>query len=343
MSGSMRNELLGYLLGALEKDEHAQVESKLAGDRALQSDADLLRKGLAPLDADRSQFEPPADLWRRTVEYVMLRAGLYGDAPPADAAVVTRPGRTWSDAAAPTRRWRMADVSVAAGILVAAMSVVVPAIVQSRANAQRIACQERLQQAYAGIVNFAGLRNGALPVASPSEGFEGKAGIYAPRLRATGNLDSDQSVICPGSELAAEEFSIPSIKELESASGQKLARLIHVMGGSYAFAIGYREDGRYRPLVLRIGSTFPLMADLPDENGRPKGHHGGCGRNVLTSDGRVIYIYARCWSGMRDKNIYANDNNEFDAGIGIDDHVILPSHFGPRLRGQQLQFRDVHR
>jgi anti-sigma-K factor RskA len=332
MSGSMRNELLGYLLGALDKDEHAQVESKLASDHGLQGDADLLRKGLAPLEADQKHFEPPADLWRRTVEYVMLRAGLHGVGPAPHATAVTRPSPAWTEAAAPTRRWRMADVSVAAGILVAALSVVVPALIQSRANANRLACQERLQTAHSGIASFAGLHNGALPVASLSEGFAGKAGIYAPRLRDAGHFISDESVICPASKLAAEEFAIPSMKELESARGQKLARMVQQMGGSYAFAIGYREGGRYRPLTLRAGANFPLMADSPDENGRPKGHHGACGQNVLFSDGRVVYIYSRCWPGSRDHNIFANENGELDAGVGIDDSVLLPSHFGPRVR-----------
>jgi hypothetical protein len=337
MSGSMRNELLGYLLGALDKDEHAQVESKLASDRGLQSDADLLRKGLAPLAADQKHFEPPADLWRRTVDYVMLRAGLHG---VGATDTVTRPSPAWTDSPAPTRRWRMADVTVAAGILVAAMSVVVPAVIQSRTNSQRIACQGRLQETYAGLASFAGLHNGVLPVASMSEGYQGKAGVYAPLLREAGHLPSDASVVCPGSDLADEEFEIPSLKQLESARGRELVRLVRRMG-SYAIAIGYCENGQYRPLRLRAGSNFPLMADLPDENGQPKGHHGGCGQNVLMSDGRAIYVYVRCWPENRDHNIYTNDDGDQDAGVRREDIVLMPPELGPRLRGKPLQIRNV--
>jgi hypothetical protein len=331
----MRNELLGYLLGALDKEEHAQIESTLASDRDLQGDVELLRKGLAPLEADQRQFEPPVDLWRRTVEYVMLRAGLHGGGPAADAAVITRPGPAWTDAPSPTRRWRMVDVTVAAGILVAAMSVVVPAVIQSRANAQRVACQERLAGAYHGHASYAELHNGLLPIATVSDGFQGKAGVYAPMLRDLGYLQSDESVVCPGSDLANEDdFAIPSLKQLESASGRQLVTMIHRMGGSFAIAVGYFEGGRYHPLMLRHGAKFPLMADLPDENGKPKGHHGGCGQNVLTADGRVIYVYARCWPGSRDDSIYANDDGELDAGKRRLDSVLMPSGLGPRPRGQ---------
>lgn len=339
----MRNELLGYLLGALDNEEHAQVESKLASDHALQSDANLLRKGLAPLEADEKHFEPPVDLWRRTVEYVMLRAGLHGVGPAANAAAVTRPSPAWTDGPAPTRRWRMTDVSVAAGILVAAMSVVVPAVIQSRANAQRLACQGRLQDTYKGFKSFAGLHNGVLPVASASEGYQGKAGYYAPLLRDAGYLENDQSVVCPESDLAAEDFEVPSLKQLESARGRELVRLIRRMGGSYAIAIGYIENGRYRPLRLRIGSNFPLLADLPDENGQPKGHHGGCGQNVLMSDGRTIYIYVRCWPETRDNNIFANDDGDQDAGVRREDNVLVPGDLGPTVRDKLLQLRNEDR
>jgi hypothetical protein len=309
----------------------------------LQGDVELLRKGLAPLEADHEPFEPPADLWRRTVEYVMLRAGLGGTAFPADAAAVARPSPVWTDGPAPTRRWRMADVTVAAGILVAAMSVVVPAVIQSRANAQRVACADRLQQTHAGLASFAEMHNRRLPVATVSDGAHGKAGIYAPLLRDAGYLTSDNSVFCPGAEPPDNEFTIPSLKELESAKGRELLRLIRRMGGTYAIGIGYRENGKYRPLMLRLDDNFPLMADLADENGKPKGHHGGCGQNVLMSDGRVIYIYARCWPRNRDNNIYANDEGKLDAGMRRDDSVLAPSHSGPSFDGEELQILDVDR
>ncbi|MEX2139515.1 MAG: hypothetical protein WD894_09660 [Pirellulales bacterium] len=329
----MRNELLGYLLGALETNERAKVENELASDDRLRSEMELLRRGLTPLEADGDRFDPPIGLARRTIEFVFLRLALQAEGPAANEPAVTRPQSNWSDQPAPTRRWRMVDISVAAGILVAALSVVVPAIIQSRANTQRLACQDRMKSTYSGIAKYADLHNGKLPIATVSAGFDGKAGIYAPLLRQAGYLEQEESVLCPGSELASEvageAYRVPSIEELRKASGLELNRLIRRMGGSYAFAIGYRENGRYRTLVMRPGANFPLMADLPGENGKPIGHHGGCGRNVLTADGRIVYIPTCCW-GTRD-NLFANDDGEVDAGTSKHDNVLTPSDRGPRV------------
>ena len=329
----MRNELLGYLIGALETDERVQVENELASNDQLRVQMELLRRGLTPLEADGERIDPPVGLARRTIDFVFLRLALQAQGPGPNEPAVTRPQFNWTDRPAPTRRWRMVDVSVAAGILVAALSVVVPAIIQSRANAERLACQNRMQSTYSGIAQYAGMHNGALPIAKVSDGFEGKAGIYAPLLRQAGYLDQEELVVCPGSELATEAakegYRVPTIDELRKANGQELERLMRRMGGSYAFAIGYREDGKYRTLVLRPGASFPLMADLPGENGKPVGHHGGCGRNVLTSDGRTVYIHTCCW-GTRD-HLFANDEGEVDAGTGKHDSVLTWSHKGPRM------------
>jgi hypothetical protein len=223
----------------------------------------------------------------------------------------------------------MVDVSVAAGILVAALSVVVPAVIQSRANAERLACQDRLQSTYAGIAKYADMHQGALPIAKVSTGFEGKAGIYAPLLRAGGYLDKEELVVCPGSELAEDQFRVPSIEELRKVRGLQLKRLMRRRGGTYAFAIGYREDGKYRTLVLRPGANFPLMADLPDKDGKPVGHHGGCGRNVLSADGRTVYIHTGCWD--KQDNLFANDEGQIDAGMSKHDSVLTWPDQGPRV------------
>jgi anti-sigma-K factor RskA len=324
----MRNELLGYLLGALENHEQAQVESVLASDDQLRVEAELLRRSLTPLAADGERLDPPAGLAQRTIDFVFLRLALQAQGPSANEPAVTRPQPNWSDAPAPTRRWRMVDVSVAAGILVAALSVVVPAIIQSRANAERLACQNRMQTTYGGIAKYADMRNGALPIAKVSAGFEGKAGIYAPLLRHGGYLDNEELLVCPGSELADEDFRVPPIEELRKASGLKLKRLMERTGG-YAFAIGYRENGKYRTLVLRPGANFPLMSDLPGKNGKPVGHHGGCGRNVLMVNGRIFYIHTCCWDARDD--LFANDEGEIDAGIGKHDSVLTWPDQGPSV------------
>jgi anti-sigma-K factor RskA len=335
----MRNELLGYLLGALEKEEQAQIESKLRGDDQLHGEMEILRRGLAPLEQDRERLEPPADLWRRTVEYVLLRAGLYGaastEAAASVAAAVERPVPAWSDSPVPTRKWRFVDVSVAAGIVVAAMSVVVPAVIQSRANAERVACQNRLKDAHAAIASYAEMRNGKLPMATPGAGAVANAGIYGPMLVDAGHLKNYEALVCPGSDLARENFAVPRMKEIENASGDKRKMLVKMMGGSYAIVVGYWENGRFHARRLRPGERFLLMADMPGEHGEPIGHHGGCGRNVIMSDGSYRYTPGCCIPGTHDR-MYLNDDGEPDAGDRELDFVVLPGYKQLGLRGKMM-------
>jgi anti-sigma-K factor RskA len=323
----MRNELLGYLLDALEKDEHERVDGQLRTDHQLRGEMELLRTGLTPLDADAGHLEPPPGLARRTVDYVFSRAW-QSAAPAAGAAAVGRALPTWTEPAAPTRRWRMVDLSVAAGIVVAAFAVVLPAISQSRANAQRIACAGNMSNTYKALASYADKNQHTLPVAMASTGFEGKAGIYGPRITESGHLTDHSDIVCPDSELAEEDFEVPSTARLRAATGAELARLVATMGGSYAFAVGYwDESGRYRPLKLRPGERFPLMADLPDANGKPMGHHG-YGRNVLFSDGSVKYIVGPCRARTYE-DIYSNDDGKRDAGKNKHDPVLMTSGEGP--------------
>src|SRR5262245_38157372 len=69
----MRENLLGYLLNAVEPDERSMVESHLAQDARLRDELDLLRTSLAPLSDDRPHHEPPKGLAQRCCEYVFSR------------------------------------------------------------------------------------------------------------------------------------------------------------------------------------------------------------------------------------------------------------------------------
>jgi len=325
----MQNELLGYLLEALDAEEQGRLQTELGKNHQLRGEMELLRRSLEPLAWDDGHYGPPLGLARRTVELVVFRQALHAEAPAAHAAAVSAPQPVWIDGPAPTRRWRMVDMTVAAGIFVAALAVVLPAISQSRANAERLACQNRLTESYTALATYADRHNGVLPVAMAKSGYEGKAGIYAPLLTQAGYLTDSRSVVCPGSSLANEDFEVPSIAKLKAATGSELERMIRVMGGSYAYGLGYRENGRYHPLIKLARDNYALMADLPGENGTPIGHHGGCGRNVLFESGAVRYLNTCRLMGSRD-DIYTNNDGEQDAGKGRDDSVVVGSADGPR-------------
>jgi hypothetical protein len=66
----MKEQLLGYLLGALEVEETVFVEQSLVGDAEAQGHLELLRLALAPLEPLRQEVNAPEGLASRTCQRV---------------------------------------------------------------------------------------------------------------------------------------------------------------------------------------------------------------------------------------------------------------------------------
>lgn len=67
----MHERLLGYLLGALESEEQAQVEELLQTVDQVQKQAEMLRRGLEPLEGDdHEELHIPSQLAARTCRLV---------------------------------------------------------------------------------------------------------------------------------------------------------------------------------------------------------------------------------------------------------------------------------
>jgi hypothetical protein len=306
----MREQLLGYLLGALEPEEHEALATRLKREPDLRHELDLLRKSLQPLDADDEEPEPPRDLSAKTCEYVMARRG-----PCAGQF-------------AAASSWRIQDIAVATGILIAAGLLFFPAVVNSRYVAQLTACQENLSTLGRALVQYSDLHADEFPVV-PTKGNLAAAGIYAPMLINCGLIEP-RHVICPASPLAAEKtFHVPSLAELQSAQATELRRLHRMMGGSYGYSLGYVENGRYHGHRNRSRSTFALMADMPDQHPAAGCRNDGAmGQNVLFEDGSVRFMRTVRLDEFGD-HIYQNKLGYVGAGIGPDDAVISPSDMPP--------------
>ena len=322
----MREDLLGYLLEALEPSQRQSVEQALIHDDRLQRDLHLLRRSLEPLWSDKGHLDPPQGLASRTLEYIAAHtvttpAGKSPSHTPAVLApVTTAPGR-----------WSMADLVVAAGIFLAASMLLFPALSQSRYSARLAACQNNLRQIGLALTNYSELHNGDFPEVA-REGNLAAAGVYATKLQASGLLPDAQLVVCPASELAerAEPFSVPTVEQLENARGDGLSKLHRVVGGSYGYNLGYVSDGRYFPTKNLRRPRFPILADAPSEQlvRHQSTNHGGCGQNVWCEDGSVMYITG-CKSNDSDQDIFANDQGEVAAGLHPEDAVIGPSPAKP--------------
>jgi anti-sigma factor RsiW len=321
--------LLGYLLGALEDDERAAVEEQLRGSAKLRRRLASLRRQIELLRGASCEFQPPPGLARRTCHFIAAFAEAPSGQPSATAASRATP------LPAPVQlpsggSWRWSDVSVMAGIMVTAVLLVFPAIQSSRFRARVTACQENLQQLGTALVQYSEHHGKYFPQV-PQQGNLAAAGIYAPALLSDGLLDSPQRVLCPGSSLAADRsFQVPSLDQLQAASGRELGRLRSIMGGSYGYSLGYVENGRYVSTCNLSRPTFALMADAPSDTlpGFQSENHGGRGQNVLFEDGHVRFLTSSRPIEDGD-DVFVNDTGLVAAGDQRNDSVVAGSAAAP--------------
>ena len=65
----MDEHLVGYLLKALDSDTERQVGDYLRASPEGRTRLELLRQALEPLEADKEEIDPPADLHLRTLRH----------------------------------------------------------------------------------------------------------------------------------------------------------------------------------------------------------------------------------------------------------------------------------
>ena len=315
----MRDQLLGYLLGALEPAEQEEVEARLFNDAHLQQDLAELRRKLMLLDEGGDEFEPPSGLAARTCNYVAARAAGSQPVTPNVAAVP-----------APVGGWRVQDMIVGGGIFMAACLLLFPAIANSLSHARITNCQNNLRSVGLAMSQYSDFYGGYFPLV-PEEGPLAVAGSYAPILADLKLLEGPNVIICPAAPVTdgGQPFSVPTIVHVMSAPAADLPRLQAQMGGSYGYTFGYTENGRYVGHRNQGRPNFALVADAPGEQaGGRSANHGGAGQNVLFEDMHVVFLKHCELSGCGD-HIYVNGHGYVGAGIGANDAVIGRSSARP--------------
>jgi hypothetical protein len=320
----MRDQLIGYLLDALEPAEHEVVEAQLQLDPQLRRELELLSRSLSPLAADKEHYEPRPGLATRTCEFVVAQAATV--MPPSAAA----PG---------VRQWKFTDMAIAAGIFLAAATLFFPALNQSRFAARVTQCQNNLRQIGRGMTEYSNMHNGCYPNV-PVTGKLAVVGIYGPRLVELRFITDPNVLVCPDSALAEQRnYNVPTPQQLNMAEGQELVILQRLSGGSYGYTLGYVSNGRYQPTRNLNRPKFALMADAPS-NLEPYNteNHGAHGQNVLFEDEHVTYLTTCKAHGCTD-HIFLNDDGERAPGNHQHDAVIGPSEFKLRLHPDVIESR----
>jgi hypothetical protein len=320
----MRDELVGYLLNAIDEPEARKVEAALADAEtgpALRHDLERLRGAMRPLDYDRQHFSAPSGLATRTLAFVTAQTAARPLPTPraftsSEDEPVASP-RVWLD------RVIMAATALAACVLVGPL--LLDAITESRARR----AERNLQKTSLGLQGYAESHR-VFPT-PPDSGPLSRAGLFAPTLVSEERLVADDgTLLVPGTSLDRRGgFRIPSLQELEAAVGTpQFDTMVRTMSGDYGYTLGHRDaSGTLQPNKNLRREHHPLVADAPDECCQKSSNHPGGIHYILFEDGHVERTLQD--DLHRDDHLYKNHAGTTAAGTDPEDAVIGDSHHQP--------------
>jgi hypothetical protein len=318
----MDENLVGYLLKALDPDEKRAVEAYLRENPKEWSRLDHLRRILSPLAADRDQPTPPPGLalgaLAKIAEYKCR-----GITP------APRPSPWQVDAPSPRRWVRRADLLVAAALLIVVCGLGIPWIMRQWHDYQVRACQNNLRLFWQALNAYGDANQGQFPKVE-AQGPRSVAGIFVPLLHDAGFLSPDVTFGCPTDGRRVTQ--VPGVRELEDLYQSRPAQFRNVvqgLAGSYAYSLGYNKDNAFYGLTRSSGDQQPILADrAPAGPDRNSPNHGGGGQNVLYIGGQVRWCTIRT-VGYQGDDIFLNKRNEVRAGVNNFDSVLGPSDAFP--------------
>ena len=389
MNHPLQEELLGYVLGALDATEERDIQLKIEQDPSLQDQVEQIRENLMPLEALETPTGMRPGMARRTCEWVAgvdkdpglaefhqiedtnhiealvsrevsadkvasVRDQDHVDATGVHAAsIVSAHAAKDSDVESSQvaqhaqifesehasafsedpkfqwlhpRTWSMTDAMAGVAILAVMGGILFPAISYQRYNSRMLSCQENMHQIGHALMQYSDI-NGGNFVEIPTEGQLSASGYFAPALMDAGLIEEDRVFSCAGLG-ETTPVHIPSIAQINSATGSQLDHLRHTMSGNYGYSMGYQKEDHYQPLANRGLTNTVLVADMPSLNqpGRRSVNHGSWGQNCLFGDGNVKFIRG---DSVGEDAIFENDYGVVAPGTSEYDSVIAPSHLSP--------------
>jgi hypothetical protein len=316
----MDENLVGYLLKALEPDEQAAVEAHIEAHPEARAKLELLERALAPLAADAEETEVRPGLAMATLARIAEHK-----CRPLPAA----PGAPRSQVVPSGWRLRRADVAAAAAVLLVAAGITLPAVLFARQQVERVECQNNLKNSWQALQAFADQSPDHAFPKIEAEGPRSVAGAFVPMLHDAGMFSGPVLVSCPSRPVQAMPAGV-SLADLNAAyatNQEEFNRLARNLSGGYAYTLGYRNGPALVGLTANDPDSLPIMADLPAGNGNSP-NHGGTGQNVLYIGGHVRWCVQRT-VGEAGDDIYVNKHNYLSAGEGRSDTVLGPGDARP--------------
>jgi len=352
----MQEELLGYVLGALDATEERDIQQKIEQDPSLQDQVERIRERLLPLEALETPTGMRPGMARRTCEWVagvdkdpglahphqiedtnhiegLVDAETASIAASVAAADEARGQEPAIGLAAASKfqmmhpaTWSMTDALAGVAILAVMGSLLFPAISYQRFNSRLLCCQDNMNQIGHALLQYSDI-NGGKFVEIPSQGQLSASGYFAPALKEAGLIEDDDVFACAGLGQTTP-VHIPSIAQIKLATGSQLEHLRRTMSGNYGYSMGYQNEDSYQALANRGLTNTVLVADVPSLNqpGRTSVNHGSWGQNCLFGDGAVKFIRG---DSIGEDAIFENDYGVVAPGTSEYDSVIAPSHLSP--------------
>lgn len=360
----MQEDLLGYLLGALDEEEMRRISALLKEDPELREQLESLKNTTDILENAYVPVEPPStDLVSRTLDLIDEQADSCPGASSADVKFLTVPNESDQETALvaevglsvptseighpSTSRWiDWLGAAVAASII---LCIVLPALANGRFEARKAACQDQLRRLGVALTQFVSRApEHRLPAVAES-GPEAFAGIYALRLNESGLIPDGEIRWCPSIQPPDFDDSslvnlgeVGSLARLRQAPVNDLQEIQKLAGGHYAYNLGVIVNDRYTSPRFEGRTSFAVMSDAPlignlgaselgdsDRLSQWIGH-GGRGINILFEDGRVAFTDADAIQSLPDHPLL-NHQGKVEAGVNIDDASLAPSWRPPFL------------
>ncbi|MFK7768295.1 MAG: hypothetical protein AB8B55_13810 [Mariniblastus sp.] len=347
MKSPSQENLLGYVLGALDAQEQRDLEKHIDQNPELEVQLLKIKTAMQPLDYIDTAGPRPG-LARRACEAVANWQNENGTDVEAidssfansDALALAMASDRPSEGSTPRIRpaaherilhptsWSIPDVLVGMALVAICAGLLFPAISYQRYTSRLVHCENNLRQVGVAMLNFSSMNDGSF-VAIPRGGNMAASGCYGPILKDAGLLSDDSLLACAGIASEQAPVHIPSVDQVECAECDvELSHYRRTMGGHYGYSMGYCENDRYCSPRNMGRSNVVLLADQPsvDLEGRRSANHRGRGQNCLFEDGRVMFVTGHSYGNDA---LFENDYGLVGPGTDAMDNVIAPSHLSP--------------
>ena len=337
MNEPTQEDLLGYVLGALDADEQAELQRKIDADPQLDERLLEIRSQIAPLELLNESAGSRPGLARRTVEMVASSTSntptrLETPAPKLSEEPSPAMLHRWSS-------WAMSDFLVAAASVAILASLLFPVLSYSKYRSNIAYCSNNLRSIGTALHSYSEFNEGRF-VEIPTNGPLAFAGIVAPVLKEASYIDDDNLFTCRA--ISREQpFLIPSTDQIRRCSTTEQGDYFkRISSGDYGYSFGYMDGDKYCS-PRNMGRAYAVIAaDKPSTttiNG-PSENHGGKGQNCLFEDLSVRFVSG---NSIADDQIYVNSHNIVAPGISARDNVIGASHLAPLQVGTAFDHLQV--